>query len=115
MKTTNNLHNYVDLLKTNSVEHIAEIDWTQTELLDFAEFIRHMAKWYNIPAVEKLYRNSLVPANCNYNMLMSSSTIEEIEDPNAEYLDEAFVSCKICVEHMAQTLVKCAFFNELYR
>ena len=117
MKTTQNLFNFVDMLKVsnNEINKIAAQDWTFDELRDFVWFIRGLGKWWGIPKMEELYRVFCDKAN-NYSNTCAMASVEEIE--NADWVDDLFFDAKVAAEDMAAELVLYSgvqFFSEVHR
>lgn len=117
MKTTQNLFNFVDMLKLsgNEINKIAAQDWTFDELRDFVDFLRCLGKMYRLSKVEELYRDFCAKAN-NYSNMCAIATLEEIE--NADWVDDLFLTAKLAAEDMAAELVLYSgipFFSEVHR
>ena len=103
--TTDNIHNHVMLLTCSAVNHIAAQDWTVEELEAFADFVRDMAALHGQTRIAgEMYRD-YKRYLARYSETVEMATLEELEDPNSEYIDNQFFCVKLAVEDMAAELV----------
>lgn len=117
MKTTQNLFNFVDMLKlsNNEINNITAQDFTLDELVDFADFLAMLGEHFRIKTLKEQYKDFVYWVN-HYNRTCECMTLEEVE--TSEWLDEQFLELKIKVEDMATALVLDSgnpFFSEVHR
>lgn len=105
LSTANNIHDHVMLLTVNAVNHIAAQDWTLDELEAFADFIRDIAALHGETRIAgEMYRDYKRYLHY-YNEVVEVATMEELEDPDAAWIDDKFFLVKLAVEDMAAELV----------
>lgn len=105
LSTKNNLHNHIALLSCQNVNHIAEQDWTTEELEAFADFVRDIAALHGQMRIAgEMYRDYKFYL-ARYSETVKFATLEELENPNSEYIDNQFFCVKLAVEDMAAELV----------
>ena len=117
MKTTNNLFNFVDMLRLqgDAVNKISAQDFTLDELVSFENFLVTLGKAYGAVNIDKLHRDFCYYAN-QFEMKTAQASMDEIE--NADWLDADFFNLKLQVENMAALLVfdtPDGFFSEMRR